>query len=196
MRLCGIWSTETGVSLKRKPLFSCPLHLFTLFFYVLDDILRRPSPSHYQVRPKSTCIVYYPERKTDFLYASPVKRGQKQLAPIQAIPDRTETISYSQQMQVTPNGRAVPSNSRRDKIDFSHKKEFRSGQIWLPPFQAISLRPKPTSSIPSPFSQATTAFLKSKLFPSQTNIVKISFLFSLPCCRCFTNYSVLVLCRT
>jgi hypothetical protein len=50
-----------------------------------------------------------------------------------------------------------------------HSRSFQSGQNQLPPFQAIPVRPKPTSSIPSHSSQAKTNFRHSMLFQSGQN---------------------------
>jgi hypothetical protein len=65
------------------------------------------------------------------------------------------------------------------KINFLHSKLFLSGQERLLQFQAITVRPKPTTLIPSHFNQ-----------PNIVN--KSSILLSMPCCSWSPNYSVLV----
>jgi hypothetical protein len=50
--------------------------------------------------------------------------------------------------------------SSQAKTDSHRSKPFQSGLNRLPPFQAISVRPKPTSSIPMHSSQAKTDFLR------------------------------------
>jgi hypothetical protein len=52
------------------------------------------------------------------------------------------------------------------KINCPYSKPFHSGQKRLPPFQAILVMPKPTSSISSHSSQTKTDFCHSKPFQS------------------------------
>jgi hypothetical protein len=56
-----------------------------------------------------------------------------------------------------------------NKTVFFYCKPFQSSQNLLPPFQAIPVRPKPSSFIPSHFSEAKTNFLHSKPFQSGQN---------------------------
>jgi hypothetical protein len=79
---------------------------------------------------------------------------------------------------------SILSYSNQAKTNFLHFKPFQSGQNRLSPFQAIpvgpkltfslpspSVKPKPTSFIPSFFSRGKTYFLHSKPFQSGQNLL-------------------------
>jgi hypothetical protein len=55
------------------------------------------------------------------------------------------------------------------KTDFLHSKPFQSSQSPFPPFQALPVGPKFTSSFPSRSSRAKTDFFYSKPFQSGQN---------------------------
>jgi hypothetical protein len=62
-------------------------------------------------------------------------------------------------------------HSSHAKTDFLHSKPFHSRQNRLPRFQAVTVRPKPISSIPSHSSLEKSIFLHSKPFQTGQNLL-------------------------
>jgi hypothetical protein len=124
--------------------------------------------------------------KTHFLHFKPFQSGQNQLPPFQAIQVRAKNptssiASHSSRDKndflhstffILSHSSWVKTNFlnsfhyNRAKTDLFYSKPLQSGQKQLPPFQAITVMPKPTSSIPSHYSQAKTDLLNSKPFQS------------------------------
>jgi hypothetical protein len=91
-----------------------------------------------QPKPTSASPSHSSQAKTDFLYSKPSGRGKIDFLP------------------------SKPIRSGQNLLP--HSKPFQSGQNQFPPFQAIPVRPKLTSSILGRSRQAKTNFLHSKPF--------------------------------
>jgi hypothetical protein len=132
------------------------------------------------IKPTSSIPSYSGQTKTYFLLFKPFQSNQKGIPLFQDIPERQKLTSD------------IPRHSRQEKTDIRQSRPFnlgqnwprspiqafRSVQNWLSPFQAIPVRSKPTSSIPSYSKQYCQYIFPSLLALSQLVIELFSSCFS------------------
>jgi hypothetical protein len=132
-------------------------------------------------KPTSSIPSYCGQTKTYFLLSKPFQSCQNRLPLLQAVPVRPKSTFQAIPGRPEPTSDSLTHSSqaktdllnsmssRQVKIYFLPSQPFNSSQNQLPPFQAIPVRPKLTSSIPGYSRQAKTDFLHFKPFQSGQN---------------------------